>query len=410
MSFHSGRVTFCRFTHETDGPAAGDESVLEQLHEHRFVESPIGAPSDVEAGWTTGEHLFDTQFSYEKNGFGDLLLFALRIDTHKVPPAIRQAYKAMNLAAEADGDETRFVNRKQKRQAEQATAHQLHEDLAAGRFRKSKAVPIMWDLAGRCVYCSGASSAITENLVRLFRETFDIDLSASSSGLRAAELLRGKPGAGRFDDLKPTAFTDPPPGAADDHEDASGPRDPSIPLVPWVAKAVDTKDFIGNEFAIWLWWKLETADGAIAVTVPAGPSEIYIAIDKALDMDCAWDAGGKQTLRGANPTHLREAAAALAQGKWPRKMGLILSDGEHQWDFGFQADRFIVSSAGLPEIEQVEHPRDLIEGRLSLTRDLAAAIDRLYEAFLAERLSDRWSTAKPRLRQWITDRTRRRRA
>ncbi len=410
MPFHSGRVTFCRFTYEGESPAAGDESVLEKLHEYRFTESPIGAPNEVEAGWTTGEHLFDTQFTYEKNGFGDLLLFALRIDTHKVPPAVKQAYKLMNIAAAAEGNPSGFASRKQKQEANDATSHQLHEDLAAGRFRKSKAVPIMWDLSSRTIYCGGASNVISENLVRVFRETFDLDLSPMSSGTLAAQLSATHAHAGRFDDLKPSAFTNPPAGAADDHEDASGPRDITTPAIPWVAKAVDMKDFLGNEFALWLWWKLETSEGVITITTPTGDVETFIALDKTLDMDCAWDVGGKQSLRGPNPTRLREAASALVEGKWPRKMGMILADGENQWEFTFQADRFIISGAGLPEIEQVEHPRELLEGRLMLTRQLTQTLDGLLATFMNDRLADGWSTTKTAIRSWITERASKRRA
>lgn len=410
MSFHSGRITFCRFTHEGDGPAPGDEAVLEPLREQRFVEQSIGAPEETEAGWVTGEHLFDTQFTYEKNGFGDLLLFAMRLDTHKVPPAVKQAYKKMNLAAAAEGNAAGFANKQQKREADETTSRQVHEDLAAGKFRKSKMIPVLWDLAHRAVYCGGASNVISEHLMRLFRDTFDLDLSPVSSGTLAAGLMHDKPYAARYPDFKPTPFTPPPAGAHEDHEDAAGARDASTPVVPWVAKAADAKDFLGNEFALWLWWKLETAEGAVAITTPTGAGEAFVAIDQALDMDCAWDAGGKQTLRGTNPTKLREAASALIEGKWPRKMGLILNDSEHQWSLTFQADRFIVSAASLPEIEQVSHPRELIEGRLMLTRQLITTLDAMYATFLADRATDRWNTAKHQIRKWITDRAARRRA
>src|SRR5690606_23441163 len=82
MSFHSGRVTFCRFFANGDGPTTADDTALATLAEHSFQETEIGAPDAVESGWTTGEHLFDTQFTYEKNGYGNAMLFALRIDTH----------------------------------------------------------------------------------------------------------------------------------------------------------------------------------------------------------------------------------------------------------------------------------------------------------------------------------------
>ena len=46
--------------------------------------------------------------------------------------------------------------------------------------------------------------------------------------------------------FRPSAFTGPPAKATADFESADGRRDLSEPVVPWVAKAGDEKDFLGN--------------------------------------------------------------------------------------------------------------------------------------------------------------------
>ena len=43
MPFQSGRVTFCRFRVEGDGPQSVDETTLATLAEYSFVEKEIGA-------------------------------------------------------------------------------------------------------------------------------------------------------------------------------------------------------------------------------------------------------------------------------------------------------------------------------------------------------------------------------
>jgi hypothetical protein len=166
------------------------------------------------------------------------------------------------------------------------------------------------------------------------------------------------------------------------------------------------KDYLGNEFLIWLWWMTETAEGL--VKLGGDKSEVAVLMDKALDMDCAWGALGKQTLRAEGPTKLAEAGDALATGKWPRKAGLMLAEtsgGEAQpWVFTLQADRWIVSSAALPDVADAAVPRDLITARLEMTGQLADTIDGLFKVFLKARVGSGWPTQRKAIREWIVGR------
>ena len=412
MAFHSGRVSFCRYRVQGDGPATVDEACLSILQEHAFRETEIGAPDEVEVGWVTGDHILDTQFTFEKNGFGiggSMLLVAMRMDTHKVPADVKQAYKKINEQAAAAGNPSGFASKAQKRDAADLAGRQVSEDLANGKFRKSKMIPVLWDLKERVLYCGATGNTVLENLARLIKDSFAVDVDYLSGGTLAGSLLRSS-GHGRdYEDLKPTAFTAPPEKAREDHEDADGPRDLNVPIVPWVVQSVDLKDFLGNEFLLWLWWHTEAHEGVVKAALGSGPAtEFFVAIDKALDMDCAWDVNGKQTLRGAGPTRLSEAHEALATGKWPRKMGLILSDGEHQWELTLQGDKMIVSSAGLPEIPDAQGPRELLDARLLLIQSLSHALDALYDTFIRQRVSGTWPSARTGMKEWIRTRRQRR--
>jgi hypothetical protein len=405
MSFQSGRATFCRFAVMGDAPAAVEAPLLSILQEHAFKESDIGAPEEVESGWTTGVHLFDTQFTYEKNGYGPVLMWSMRLDTHKIPGEVRAAYRKMNEQAAAEGNPSGFASKRQKKDATDLAGRQLHEDLAAGKFRRSKTIPLMWDLSTQTLYCGAVGNVVIEQLSRLMRDSFAVDIEELSAGVLAGRVLRGS-GRGRdYEDVKPSPFTPPPAAAHDDHDDADGPRDLETPVVPWTSQSTDLKDFLGNELAIWLWWLSETAEGTIATTSPTGGTrDVFITIDKALDMDCAWGVLGKQTLRSDGPTRLREAAEALAGGKWPRKLGLLLSDGEHQWEFTFAADRFAVSSAALPQIAEAQSPREVMDARVKLITDLSVTLDAVYQAFLAKRTASGWPATRGKIREWIAAR------
>lgn len=416
MSFETGRVTFTRFHVTGDAPPHVDDTFLSILSEARFRESDIGAPDEVEAGFTTGVHLFDTQFTFEKNGYGQpgsgMAHFALRLDTHKVPADVKKAYRVINEQAAASGNPTGFASKGEKRQARETANEQVREELASGKYRKSKIVPVLWDLANQTLYCGAAGTTVIEHLSRLMRQSFAVELDNLSAGVLAGNLIKAQGRSRDYEDLKPSAFTPPPdaPGSAsrssDDADDAPAFGDGALPALPWIAKSVDLKDYLGNEFLLWLWWhgERDKENGAIA-TEAAG--EVFVALDKALDMDCAWDLTGKQTLRGENPTKLPEAGDALLTGKWPRKAGLIVADAEHQWELTLQGDQFVVGSAALPEIESDEAatPRELTERRLGLVTQLAATLDALYTTFLARRASGPWQNDRDAMKAWIKQRT-----
>ena len=413
MPFHAGRVSFCRFRVEGDAPDAVDDTTLATLAEFAFAEREIGAPDEIESGWTTGEHLLDTQFTYEKNGYGadaTLLLFALRIDTHRVPGDLKHAYRRMNELAVAAASPTGFASKRERRDAKETAQQQVREDLAAGKHRKSKAVPLLWDLKGRTLYCAAPSNKVMELLSSQFHQSFNAKLTHLSSGALAGDLLRAS-GKGRdYEDLLPSPFTAPPDGAALDHEDADKPRDVKIPAVPWVKAATDMKDFLGNEFAIWLWWMIEAGEGLVKVETDAGKAEVAVMVDAVLDMECAWGVLGKQALRAGGPTRLAEAGVALASGKWPRKAGLVIADnlaGDGvQWKFTLQADRWTVSGATLPEVPDAQTPREATEARLANTRQLASMLDGLFKAFLSQRVSSGWAAKRRAIHEWIVKRKR----
>ncbi|MEM1028038.1 MAG: hypothetical protein AAGJ38_08135 [Planctomycetota bacterium] len=407
MPFDSGRVTFTRFHVTGDAPSHVDDAFLSILSEARFRESDLGTPDEVEAGFTTGVHLFDTQFTYQKIGYGTpgngLALFAMRLDTNKVPADIKKAYKVMNELAAAAGNPTGFASKSEKREARETANEQVREELASGKYRKSKVVPILWDFANQTLYCGAAGTTVIEHLSRLMRNAFAVELDNLSAGVLAGNLIKAQGRSRDYEDLQPSAFTAPPdaPRPRND-QDTDGPAfgEGALPVLPWIAKSVDLKDYLGNEFLMWLWWHGEKDRESPTIKTEAA-GDVFAALDKALDMDCAWDLTGKQTLRGDNPTRLPEAADALVTGKWPRKVGLILADAEHQWQLTLQGDQFVVSGAQLPEIEDVENARELTERRLELIVGLSETLNALYTAFLARRASGPWASDRDAIKTWI---------
>ncbi len=247
-------------------------------------------PDEVEVGFTTGVHLFDTQFTYEKNGYGSqargLAHFALRLDTHKVPADVKKAYKVMNEQAAASASPTGFVSKSEKREARETASEQVREELASGKYRKSKVIPVLWDFVGQTLYCGASGTTVIEHLSRLMRQSFAVELENLSAGVLAGNLIKAQGRSRDYEDLQPSAFTAAPdaPRRGEDDE-ASSLSAHGLPVLPWIAKSVDLKDYLGNEFLLWLWWHGERdKDTPTIETEAAGP--VFVAMTKALDMDC----------------------------------------------------------------------------------------------------------------------------
>lgn len=387
MGFASGSVSFRRFAVIGKGPSAVDEKVLEQLAEHALRPGEVGVPEEVEYGWSGGRHVFDAQFSFEHNVFADALHFALRVDTNKVPAELKRAWQVMEEEAAAASNPSGFISKNQKREVKDSIRAKMDDELRSGKFRRSRLMPILWDVPAQTLYCP-ASGKNFEKLAEIFQRTFGLDLNPLSAGQLALQKL--EPGGRRrdYEDARPTRFVSGPTGEGE------------YPEYPWVAKGPEPKDFIGNEFLLWLWHEADHRNGTIK-TESAG--EVTVYIDKALDVDCAYGQTGKDFIRGDAPSRMAEARDALRSGKLPRKAGLVLDAFRQQYTLTINAETMGFATVKLPDVEDAETPRVLFEERIALLRDLNKAVDGLFEIFLKVRASSSWEGYVGSVRKWIME-------
>lgn len=385
MGFASGSVSFRRFAVVGDAPAAVGQGLLDKLAEHALKPGEFGVPGEVEYGWGGGRHVLDGHFSFEHNVFGDALHFALRVDTNKVPSDLKKAYQIMEEEAVAATNPSGFISKGQKRDVKDVVRRKLEEDVRSGRFRRTKLVPVLWDLATGTVY-SAASQNIQEKLGEIFERTFDLKLMPVTAGALALRLLEPRGRRRDYEDFRPTRFVNGPEGEG------------QFPEYPWVAKGPEPKDFLGNEFLLWLWHEADSRTGIIA-TESAGDVTVYI--DRSLDLDCAYGQSGRDGLRGEGPSRMPEAKDALRTGKMPRRAGLIVEAAGQQFSLTLGAEALAVSSLKLPEVEEAQSPRVVFEERVSMLRDLSKSIDALFDTFLKSRASSAWEGYTTGLRRWI---------
>ncbi|HEY8748502.1 MAG TPA: hypothetical protein VIM11_11040, partial [Tepidisphaeraceae bacterium] len=350
MGFASGSVSFRRFAVVGKGPQAVDEKMLERLSKNALRPTEMGAPEEVEYGWSGGRHVLDGDFSFDHNVFADAVHFALRVDTNKVPGELKKAWQAMEEDAAAAGNPSGFISKSQKREVKDSIQGKIDEELRSGKFRRSRLLPILWDVPSSILY-SPASNANFEKLAEIFERTFGLELNPLSAGQLALRKLEAIGRRREYEDARPTRFVPGPTGEGE------------YPDYPWVAKGPEPKDFLGNEFLLWLWHEADHRNGTIK-TEDAG--EVTIYIDKALDVDCAYGQTGKDFIRGDAPSRMAEARDALRSGKVPRKAGFVIDAFRQQFMFNLNAETMALSTVKLPEVEDAETPRVLFEERIAL--------------------------------------------
>lgn len=371
-----------RFSVAGDQPKTIDQSHLDALAEHKINPAEAGSV-EIDYGWSGGRHVLDTQFSFERNVFNDALAFALRVDTNRVPAEMRAAYKIMEEESVAASNPSGFISNKQKKTVRETLAQKIDDELRSGKYRRSKLTPVLWDFTSASVYTPATHTA-AEKLIELFDRTFGLELQPLSAGALALKQLQTHGHRRDYEDFRPTRFVLTDGGES------------QYPDYPWVAKGPQPKDFLGNEFLLWLWHEADRNDGAIKTDAV----EITIFIDKLLDLDCAYGQTGRDSLRGAGPSRMPEALDALRTAKIPRKMGMILDTGQ-QFSLTLNAETLGISSAKLPEVEDAETPRVVFEERIMLMRDLWRAIDHLFATFLKQRATAAWESQSAAVRKWI---------
>jgi hypothetical protein len=357
-------------------------------------------PGETHIGFTAGRHIFDRGFDYERIGFGSGLLLGCRIDSVRVPPEIRRAYIAMaedaRLQPSKDGLGS-FLPRNARKDAREDAMRRIEDEIGEGRYRRPKHAPIWWDFSRSTIYAPISSDIEVQALRRLMLDTLDVKIEPRTAGRVALDIIASKGRAGDYDDLRAQALSSAPPEIERAREDGSR-ASAERPELPWTAN--EPQDFLGNLFLFWLWWHCDTREGL----VETADGEVAILIDKVLDLECAWGLSGRTSMRGDAPTRRAETARAVQLGKWPRKIGLTVSQFGRNWECTLQGDRFEVSGLKLPKPEdKPQSLRAAIEERLDSFATFDAALMSMFRAFIELRTSRAWDSCRSEMRNWVSE-------
>lgn len=405
MPFRSGAVSYSHYAVSSgQAPTDVDEALLGRLRKHPIRPDACGNGSPVTSGWIAGTHLFDTNFSYESNGFSGALLASMRTDTAAVPAPIKRAYQAMAANdAGGGGDGARPMSRAQRLEAKENAQQRCMNEIGEGLWRKISERPVLWDLRRSLVLAAVEAETPFTQLKGLMQESLGCLLERQAAGRCALKTAQETGKSGELRDAHLDGFVSPPAAVATDEEGA--PRKLGIhPEPAWAAG--DPLDYMGNLFLLWLWWKCECEEGLVAVTSGgAGPTEVALVPQRLVDLDCAWGVTGAVGLRGDAPTRTPEAARALLSGKMPRRMGFTIACDSRQWQCSIQGDRMAVSSLAIPRPEEAPaSQREALEARVESVLEFDRLLLGMYSTMLADRLSGKWNAIRSEISAWIVDR------
>ncbi len=391
MSFLSGTVSFSRFQIVGGSPKRLDDALIDKLRAHAIGRQRLATPDHVEVGWIGGRHLLDLTFDVDKNIVLDCLHFGFRIDSAGLPPDLMRAYVEMELEALREGDagaNGRSLPRL-KREARDAARKRAEHEIKEGRFRRQRHFPILWDTRHNRLYVGATQPAVLERLYPLFKETFGKRLEPLTAGAIGCNAADRRGALRSLESIAPASFVKHPNGNG--HTD-----------VYWTAHNADERDYLGNEFLLWLWYTLSEESDTVELS---DKTDVAVMLVNRMILECPWAESGRETIQADSPTRLPESRRAVRSGKLPRKVGLIVSRQGEQYEFVLQAETFNVAAGKLPKSDANGNGngRARFEERVEQIRHLSATIDLLFDAFLDRRLSSSWQAELNKITRWLRD-------
>jgi hypothetical protein len=386
MGFYSGRATFARYKVAGSAPRMFTEEHLARLAEHAAGRQRLLTADGVEAGWSAGDHILDTQFDLAKNVVNDQLAFALRLDTVKLPSDLLKAYYAIDLAALSKSNPSGLPSARQKREARDSARDRLEHEAKDGRYTKRKAIEVVWDRKSNELLFGTTSATQIDRLAVLFKNSFGKNIEAVTAGRRAHALAELHGRTRTVDDASPSPFV---PGL-------------SAKDVAWIPDEA-SRDFVGNEFLLWLWYQCDDESAEIKLL---DGSEATVFLARTLTLECPRGQTGHETITHEGPTRLPEAMRAIQSGKLPRKCGMTVVRHNVQYEFTLHAESLAVGAAKLPAPEE-ENDRARLEARAQQLRDLIETLDLLFDAFGQVRFSADWSKELSKMQRWLSREERR---
>lgn len=174
MSFLKNSTGLVRFTCD-EIPKDTDyrEEYGEAMIHYSFLSIDEDSDEERSVGWV--DLLHNEDIPLEENVFkGDFLAISMRIDSKKVPAcALRSLYKKL-LAERRQQDPYEKITKEIRQQVRDAAKSVLLKKI----IPTTKVYDVIWNLKKNSVWFSGTSEKLIDQFVLLFKDTFQLTLTA----------------------------------------------------------------------------------------------------------------------------------------------------------------------------------------------------------------------------------------
>lgn len=154
--------------------------------------------------------------------------------------------------------------------------------------------------------------------------------------------------------------------------------------------------FLGTEFLLWLWYRVEKEDNIFRVR----ENQFELTFDDQLMLEVQLAESEQTRLKGGAPAHAPEAYKAIQHGKRISRARLRIAHAEREWLFMMNAETFAMSGIKIPAVLR-EADDDKVDERLYLIQELDEIWNTIFHQFLEIRLSDRWAKETKDVQSWI---------
>jgi DNA recombination-dependent growth factor C len=368
MAITSASATFTRF-HVPD-PVTEDfwSYLLDGLRAGCFRE--LEDDQEQSAGFASWDDFFDASFAHASHRKGDYVAFTLRLDQRRVPAVVLRYRVRQALQEYRREHEGRWPSRHEKEQLREA----IHMGLLKRSLPRPSACEAIWNPEKRWLLVGTTSRKILEAFLEHFEKhfrLFPVPLYHVNWALHLLAL------DGRQKDLLTGLVS------------------------PKSTQALQDGRFLGYEFLTWLWFFIEQLQGVL--TLP-NAHPVTVSLGEKLVLSHP-DDGRERVVCTTQALALHEARTALQQGKRLQEAQLILTVGDNEYQLTLDATLWSIKGlktpGQLPDFD-VEDPDGRFLEKMFFLEEVFAALNALYDHFLARRLSSGWeSDTLPAVKQWI---------
>lgn len=171
-----------------------------------------------------------------------------------------------------------------------------------------------------------------------------------------------------------------------------------------------SKAFLGREFLLWLWKKIDDNRGEISLSDQRLKARLWL--DDRLVLTHFHTDQSSLSIKGSDPTRSLEAAVGLQSGKSVKELKFgaeINGVGPITFVLGYDPNahtNLTPKSLKIPPTVVEDHDElQLVEARLGAIENTIALIDVLFSEFIDERSASDWTSTKlQNLQRWVKNR------